>query len=95
MRTQYDRDIETALNRGIDDGRRAVRQISDRAGDVARQSADWLRDSGDQVRTQLTRASQRSVDYVRDEPVRSVLMAAAVVTVLFAAVHLLRGRRNR
>ena len=70
-------------------------RLADRAGDVARHGADWVRHSGDQVRTQIVRASDRTVGYVREEPLRALLLAAAVGTVVIATMRLLSTRRER
>jgi ElaB/YqjD/DUF883 family membrane-anchored ribosome-binding protein len=72
-----------------------VDRVTEKARGVARQGAQWARDNTDRVREQVARASDRTVGYVRDEPVRSVLMAAAAGAVLFAIVRLLSGRSDR
>jgi ElaB/YqjD/DUF883 family membrane-anchored ribosome-binding protein len=71
-----------------------IDRLTERASDAARAGAEWARDSGDRVRERMLRASDRTVTYVRDEPVRAVLMAVAVGTVLFAVARML-SRRDR
>jgi len=71
-----------------------IDRLTERASDAARAGAEWARDSGDRVRDRMLRASDRTVTYVRDEPVRAVLMAVAVGTVLFAVARML-SRRDR
>ena len=46
------------------------------------------------VGSRVSQASDRTVGYVRDEPVRSAIVAAAVGTLVFAVWHLLGSRRN-
>lgn len=67
-------------------------ELSDRAGDYARQGADWVREGGSRVRDQVVRAQDRTTDYVRAEPMRALLIAAATGAILFAVVRLLGQR---
>lgn len=71
-----------------------VDRIRSRAADAARHGMDWMRDSGYRVRTSVGRASDRTVGYVREEPLRSVLMAAAAGALLFAVVRIVAGRSD-
>ncbi len=77
-----------------DEAAPVIDRFTERAGGAARAGAAWARDSGDRVRERVLRASDRTVDYVRDEPVRAVLMAVAVGTVLFAVARMLSSRRR-
>jgi ElaB/YqjD/DUF883 family membrane-anchored ribosome-binding protein len=56
--------------------------------DAARQAASELRDRGQ-------RAVDTTRDYVRDEPLKSLMIAAAVGAVVIGLVELVRVRRNR
>jgi ElaB/YqjD/DUF883 family membrane-anchored ribosome-binding protein len=56
--------------------------------DAARQAASDLRDRG-------ARAVDSTRGYVRDEPVKSLLIAAAVGAAVIALVEVVRVRRNR
>lgn len=78
-----------------DEARPAINRATERAQDWARQGAQWVSDGSDRVRTQVTRASDRTIDYMRDEPLKSVLMAAAAGALLFAVVKLIGGRSER
>ncbi|MGM9484034.1 hypothetical protein ACS5PN_22760 [Roseateles sp. NT4] len=64
--------------------------------------ADLIHDAADavapllsDVRSRVARASDRTLGYVRDEPVRSAIAAAAVGTLVFALWHLLSSRNSR
>lgn len=72
----------------------AVKHAAERAEDYARQSAQWVRDRGERVRTSVVRASDNTVGYVREDPVRAVLMAAAAGALLYAVVRLLNSHRH-
>lgn len=98
-------DSRSAAHRGIDrladtagrwqeQAAPAMERVSERASDLARQSSQWVRDSGQRMRRQVVRASDRTVGYVRDEPVRSVMIAAAAGALLFALVRMLGSRRE-
>ena len=54
---------------------------------------DAVRDTSQQVRERAVRVSDGTVGYIRDEPVKSVLIAAATGAVLMALVGLM-GRSN-
>lgn len=71
-----------------------VDSVINRAEDMARDSLSWMRDSGDRVRSGMARASETSVGYVRDNPVRSVVAAAATGALVYALVSALRNRRE-
>ena len=72
----------------------ALDRLAERASMTARQSAEWLRDNGGRVRDQVTRASDRTVGYVRQEPVRAVMMAAAAGIAIYALARLFRSDAN-
>lgn len=61
--------------------------------DLTRRSADRMREVRDDVRHQMDVAGERTVGYVRDEPVKSLLMAAGVGALLALAVAMVA--RNR
>jgi ElaB/YqjD/DUF883 family membrane-anchored ribosome-binding protein len=52
---------------------RAASQVED----LARRGIDRARETSAQVKDQVARVGDRSVGYVRDEPVKSLLIAAA------------------
>lgn len=78
-----------------DEAAPVIDRLAGRAGDAVRHGAAWARESGNLMRRRVVDLSDRTVGYVRDDPVRAVLTAAAVGTVLFAVVRLLTARRNR
>lgn len=78
-----------------DDAASSAHSTLARASEMARQSMDWMRDSSDRVRNEVSRASDRTVGYIREEPVRSVLVAAATGAAVYALISAIRGRRER
>jgi ElaB/YqjD/DUF883 family membrane-anchored ribosome-binding protein len=70
-----------------------ISELGERAGDVARQGARHLDDSAQQVKGRLNAASSSALAYVKDEPVRAVLIAAGIGAALMALTHLLGRSR--
>lgn len=65
--------------------------------DMRRQAApliDSLRDSSHQLRVKATHASEDTVNYIRDEPVKAMLIAAATGAALMALISLFTSHRN-
>lgn len=65
-----------------------------RTGDVARHGLEWMRDGSDRMRREMSRAGDSTVKYIRHEPVKSVLAAAAAGALVYAVVNALRSRRS-
>lgn len=60
------------------------------------QSADHaLRDTSRQLRDQAQRASDNAVSYIKEEPGKAMLIAAATTAALLVLVSLLRHPRGR
>ena len=64
-------------------------QLADQAGTLARHSADLVRNSSRQLRDSAGRIADRGSNYIRDEPIKAVLIAAATGATLMALVNLL------
>lgn len=71
-----------------------IDRISTQAGAAAKRSIDAVRDTSQQLRDQAVRASDSTVAYVKKEPVKAVLFAAATGAVLMGLVSLLRRSRQ-
>ena len=69
-------------------------RLASQAEDLAHRSADALLDRGYQLRDRAADFGDRSVRYVKDEPVKSVLIAAAAGAALIAVLALLGSRRR-
>jgi ElaB/YqjD/DUF883 family membrane-anchored ribosome-binding protein len=68
-------------------------RLAEQAESLARRSADALRDGSHQLRAKAEYASDQTAGYIRDEPFKSVLIAAAVGAALMGLAALL-GRRH-
>ncbi|MFT3818257.1 MAG: hypothetical protein QM750_11595 [Rubrivivax sp.] len=86
------------LESGIDKLREAAPSVLSRAAaqveDLTRRGMDRARDASTQVKDQMVKAGDRSVDYVRDEPVKSMLMAAAAGAALVTLIGWLSRSRG-
>lgn len=56
----------------------ALSRVAAQAEDLARRGIDRAREAGDVVQRQAARAGDQTVGYIRDEPVKAVMIAAAV-----------------
>ena len=70
---------------------RATEQVSA----LAQRGVDRVRATSLQLRDRALRASDSTVNYVRDEPVKAMLIAAATGAALMALVSLMSGSRDR
>jgi ElaB/YqjD/DUF883 family membrane-anchored ribosome-binding protein len=97
----------TRAEDAADDARRSTRHLADdtlenlRHGAdrtraevslLARRGADRVREMTDGVREQALRAGDRTAGYVRDEPMKAVLMAAVAGAAVALLVRMLTSR---
>lgn len=62
---------------------------------VANDALDSVRDTSRQLRDTARQASDSTVDYIRDDPVKAILIAAATGAALMALVSLVSHSRER
>jgi ElaB/YqjD/DUF883 family membrane-anchored ribosome-binding protein len=70
----------------------ALDRVARGAHDVAQQSRDLALRGSRQLRAQASRVSEGTVDYIRDEPLKSVLIAAVAGAALVCLARLAWGR---
>ena len=68
---------------------------AEQAGALAQRSVDAVRDSTQQLRDKALRVSDSTINYVKEEPVKAMLIAAATGAALMALVNLMSGSRHR
>jgi ElaB/YqjD/DUF883 family membrane-anchored ribosome-binding protein len=87
-----------SLSSAVEDARRKSGPMLDEAGDriasLADQGAEALRGTTHAVRERARHASDATLDYIRNEPLRAVLIAAATGAVLMALISLMRNSRH-
>ena len=88
-----------SLAGGVQDLRQQAAPLLDRATSqasaLAQRGVDSVRDTAQQLRERALRASDGTVNYIRDEPVKSMLIAAATGAGLMALLSLLTRSSNR
>lgn len=62
--------------------------------DLARRGLDNARHASERVRLEMSRTGDATVGYIRDQPVKSVLIAAAAGAGIAALIGLLQSRRG-
>ena len=79
-----------------DDTVPVIDRINDQAHALARQGMDAVREQSLHLQARARRTSDDTLHYIRDEPVKAVLIAAATGAVLIALAGLLmRPQRGR
>lgn len=78
-------DAVAGIGNGVSRGRRTMSRAMD---DMAETMSDWR----DQAAPTINRLTDRTVTYVRDEPLRAALMAVAAGTAIYALMRMMRGR---
>jgi ElaB/YqjD/DUF883 family membrane-anchored ribosome-binding protein len=71
-----------------------INRISSQAEAAARRSMDAVRDTSAQLKDKALRAQDTTVGYIKDEPVKAMLIAAATGAALMALVGLLSRSRH-
>lgn len=86
--------IADAVHEGADRVAPALAQAAEQAETLVRQGADALREQAAQLRERAARASDRTIGYIQDEPLKSVLIAAAAGAALMALANLATRARE-
>ena len=71
-----------------------LNRASDKAGALAQRGVNAVRDGSQQLRDRALRASDSTVMYIKDEPLKAMLIAAAAGAALMALVGLLSRSRS-
>lgn len=71
-----------------------LNRVAAKAEELARRGTDAVRESSAQMRERALRASDATIGYIKDEPVKSILVAAAAGAALMALVSLLSRNRD-
>ena len=72
----------------------ALNRATEHVTDFAQHGLDVVRDGSRRIRLQAQHASEATVNYIRHEPVKAVLIAAATGAVLMALVSLIARSRH-
>ena len=97
---------QRAANTALDSLANTVQDVRDQAApaydrlkgqtqDLANRGMEALRDTTRQVRDTATKASDQTLGYIKDEPLKAVLIAAATGAALMALISLMSRSSNR
>lgn len=79
-----------ALGSTLDNVAPVLQQAAERLNDIAHQGLDAMRNGTGELGEQARRAGDRTASYIRHDPIKSVLIAAAVGAGAMALYSLLR-----
>jgi ElaB/YqjD/DUF883 family membrane-anchored ribosome-binding protein len=89
--------VDGAAN-SLQDLRNQTVPMLERAGDqasaMAHRGIDSLRETSHQLRLKAEHASESAVGYIKEEPVKAMLIAAATGAALMALISLFTAHRN-
>jgi ElaB/YqjD/DUF883 family membrane-anchored ribosome-binding protein len=71
-----------------------LNRATEQANALAQRGADAVRDTSQQLREKAEHVSDNTVAYIRDEPVKAMLIAAATGAALMALINLVSRSRH-
>ena len=96
------RDAQTAIDSAVDglstaygEAKPLLSRMNQRAREMAHDGYDAARERAGALRDRSQQAVESTRGYVQDEPIKSLLIAAAVGAAVIALVEVVRIRRNR
>ena len=97
-----ERDAQAAIDSAVDglssaygEAKPLLSRASQRAREMAHDGYDAARERAAALRDRSQQAVESTRGYVQDEPIKSLLIAAAVGAAVIALVEVVRIRRNR
>ncbi len=97
-----ERDAQAAINSAVDglssaygEAKPLLGRMNQRAREMASDGYDAARERAAALRDRSQQAVESTRGYVQDEPIKSLLIAAAVGAAVIALVEVVRIRRNR
>lgn len=71
-----------------------LNRVAAKAEELARRSADVARERAEAIKERAMRSSDATIGYIKDEPLKAILIAAATGAALMALVTLLGRNRD-
>ena len=84
-----------SLAGGVQTLRQQAAPAINRAGELAQQGVDTVRDTAQQMRNRALQATDSTLSYIKEEPIKAMLIAAATGAGLMALLSLLTRSSNR
>lgn len=72
-----------------------LNRVGEQAGAMAQRSVDAVRDTSAQLREKALHAQDTTVSYIKDEPIKAMLIAAGAGAALMAVLSLMTRSRDR
>jgi ElaB/YqjD/DUF883 family membrane-anchored ribosome-binding protein len=72
-----------------------MNRVGEQAGAMAQRGVDAVRDSSAQLREKALQAQDTTVSYIKDEPIKAMLIAAGAGAALMAVLSLMTRSHNR
>jgi len=72
----------------------ALERASGQVSDMAHRGMDSVRETTHQIRVKAEHVSDSTVNYIKNEPVKAILIAAATGAALMALINLISHSRN-
>ena len=95
---RYANDALNTLSEKVQDVRDqaapVLNRVAERAETLARRGVDAVKDSSQQLREKAAQVSDSTVGYIKDEPVKAILIAAATGAALMALISLMTRSRD-
>ncbi|KQU71218.1 MULTISPECIES: DUF883 family protein [unclassified Rhizobacter] len=85
---------ESAIGEARDTAEPTIARLAGQAEALAKRGVDAVKDTASQVRERAASVGDATVRYVRDEPVKSVLIAAATGAALMGLLALIQSARR-
>lgn len=71
-----------------------LNRVAEKAETLARRGMGAVKDSSQQLRERATQVSDNTVGYIKDEPVKAILIAAATGAALMALIGMMTRSRD-
>ena len=84
--------LSNSVNNARDQAAPVISRVAGQVEDLARRTVDAARDRSQHLRETAARATDTTVGYIKDEPVKAMLIAAATGAALMALVSLIGPR---
>ena len=92
---QADDRLAERAHQAINTAKPVIERLTEEAESRARRGLDSARDASRQLRERAAHASDSTVRYIKDEPVKAMLIAAATGAALVTVISLLSRSRHR
>ena len=87
--------LANSAHKAVNGAKPVMERLAKDAESIARRGLETARDTSRQLRERAAQASDTTVKYIQDEPVKAMLIAAAAGAALVTVISLLSRSRQR